>query len=234
MHRGATRKERGEKKGTATKGEVSVEDGFGVAAAPWRGSATLPRPNLSSPGRAVINYWAVFTWDTLGFIECHSPDLGNKSLDSKQTQWGDALRLLMPGWQLSVEHGSVLTRNEQTSSNEQTTTPWSISETNGHYNMKTNMTADRWLRFTVCYKTFTLKVRARAIMHICASVMLQKRWQFSLWGAHARTEKCADKQWPFFFSCVLSAYTVQKQVTAAAGSLHYVFGKRRKKSIQQK
>lgn len=43
-------------RGTATKGEVSVGDGFGVAAAPWRGSATLTCPNLSSPGRAVINY----------------------------------------------------------------------------------------------------------------------------------------------------------------------------------
>lgn len=41
---------------TATKGEVSVGDGFGVAAAPWRGSATLTCPNLGSPGRVVINY----------------------------------------------------------------------------------------------------------------------------------------------------------------------------------
>lgn len=38
---------------TATKGEVSVEDGFGVAEAPV---ATPTCPNLSSPGRAVINY----------------------------------------------------------------------------------------------------------------------------------------------------------------------------------
>lgn len=43
-------------KNTATKGEVSVGDGFGVAAAPWQGSVTLTCPNLSSPGRAVINY----------------------------------------------------------------------------------------------------------------------------------------------------------------------------------
>lgn len=48
-------KEREEQR-TATKGEVCVGDGLGVAAAPWRGSATLTCPNLSSPGRAVINY----------------------------------------------------------------------------------------------------------------------------------------------------------------------------------
>lgn len=147
---------------------MSVWDGFGVAAAPWRGSATLTCPNLSSPGRAVINYWAAYTWDALCFIECHTPDLGNKSLDSKQTHCGDAFRLLMPGWQLSLEHGSMLTRNEQTSSNEQTTTPWSISETNDHNNMKTNMIADRWLGFTVCCKTFARRVKASAIVHICA------------------------------------------------------------------
>lgn len=32
------------------------EDGFGVAVAPRWGSATLTCPNLSSPGRRVINY----------------------------------------------------------------------------------------------------------------------------------------------------------------------------------
>lgn len=46
----------GKKRSTATKGEVSVGDGFGVAAAPWWGSATLTCPNLGSPGRVVINY----------------------------------------------------------------------------------------------------------------------------------------------------------------------------------
>lgn len=55
MHAPWGHKER-EKKRTATKGEVSVGDGFGVAAALWRGSATLTCPNLSSPGRVVINY----------------------------------------------------------------------------------------------------------------------------------------------------------------------------------
>lgn len=159
MHRGATR--RGREKSTATKGEVSVGDGFGVAAAPWRGSATLTCPNLSSPGRAVINYWAAYTWDALGFIECHTPDLGNKSLDSKQTLCGDAFRLLMPGWQLSLEHGSMLTRNEQTSSNEQTTTPWSISETNDHNNMKTNIIADRWLVLQSVAKHLRWRLRPR-------------------------------------------------------------------------
>ena len=29
---------------------------------------------------------------------------------------------------------------------------------------------------------------ARAIMHICGSVMVQKRWQFSLWGTNAPKE----------------------------------------------
>lgn len=138
-----------EEKSTATKGEVSVGDGFGVAAAPWRGSAPLTCPNLSSPGRTVINYWAAYTWDALGFIECHTPDLGNKSLDSKQTHCGDVFRLLMPGWQLSLEHGSMLTRNKQTSPNEQTTTLWSISETNDHNNTKTNIISDRWLVYTL-------------------------------------------------------------------------------------
>ena len=60
----------------------------------------------------------------------------------------------------------MLTRNEQTSANEQTTAPWSISETNDHNNMKTNIIADRWLVFTVCYKTSPLKVKASAIMHV--------------------------------------------------------------------
>lgn len=191
MHRGATRRGREEKKTThtATKGEVSVGDGFGVAAAPWRGSATLTCPNLSSPGRAVINYWAAYTWDALGFIECHTPDLGNKSLDSKQTHCGDAFRLLMPGWQLSVEHGSMLTRNEQTSANEQTTTPWSISETNDHNNMKTNIIADRWLVLQSVTKHCRSRLRPRLSRTFCASAMLQKRWQFSLWGIHALKDK---------------------------------------------
>lgn len=93
----AREKER-ERESTATKGEVSVEDGFGVAEAPV---ATPTCPNLSSPGRVVINYWATYTGDTLSFIECHTPDLGNKSLGSKQTRCGDTFRLLIPGWQLS-------------------------------------------------------------------------------------------------------------------------------------
>lgn len=128
-------------------------------AALWRASATLTHPNLSSPGRKVINYWAVYTWDRLSFIECHIPDLGNISLDPKQTHCGDAFRLLMSGWQLSLEHGSMLTRNEQTSSNKQTTTPWSISETNDHSNMKTNITADRWLVLQLVTKHFSSRLR---------------------------------------------------------------------------
>lgn len=172
MHAPRGHKEREGKK-TATKGEVSVGDGLGVAAAPWWDSATLTCPNLSSPGRVVINYWAAYTGDTLSFIECHTSDLGNKSLDSKQTRRSDTFRLLMPGWQLSLEHGSMLNRNEQTSSNERTTTPWPISETNDHNNMTTNIISERWPSFTVGYKTFMLKVKASPIMHICASVMLQ-------------------------------------------------------------
>lgn len=45
--------------GIALKGELCVGDGFGVTAPhplPWQCSATLTRPNLSSPEREVINY----------------------------------------------------------------------------------------------------------------------------------------------------------------------------------
>ena len=192
MHRGATR--RGRKKSAATKGEVSTEDGFGVTASPWWGSATLTCPNLGSPGRAVINYWAAYTWDTLSFIECHTHDLGNKSLDPKQTLWhhcDDAFRLLMPGWQLSPEHGCLLTRNEQTSSNEQTTTPWSISETNDHSNMKTNIIEDRWLILQSVTKHWSSRLRPQLS---CIFVMFQKQRQISLWGIHALKGKCTDKQ----------------------------------------
>lgn len=64
--------------------------------------------------------------------------------------------------------GSMLTRDEQTSSNEQTTTPWSISETNDHNEARTNIISDRWLGITLRYDTFSLKVKAPAITRISA------------------------------------------------------------------
>lgn len=170
--------EGGRQKSAATKGEVSVGDGFRVAAAPWRGSATLTCPNLSSPGRTVINYWAVYTWDAHCFIECHTPDLGNKSLDPKQAHCSDARRLLMSGWQLPLEHGGMLTRNEQSSSDKQKTTPWSISETNDHGNMKANITADRRLVLQSVTKQFSWRLRPRPSCIFVA--LLQKRWQLSM------------------------------------------------------
>lgn len=159
MHRGATR--RGRKKAQPQKVRCLSEMALGSLQPRGGASATLTCPNLRSPGRAVINYWAAYTWDELGFIECHTTDLGNKSLDSKQTHCSDAFRLLMLGWQLSLEHGSMLTRNEQTSSNEQTTTPWSISETNDHNNMKTNIISDRWLVLQSVTKHLRSRLRPR-------------------------------------------------------------------------
>lgn len=155
---------------------------WGSRRPPWRDSATLARPNLSSPGRAVINYWAAYAGDTLRFIECHTPDLGNKSLDSKQTRRGDASRLLMSGWQLSLEHGSMLTRDEQTPSNEQTTTPWSISETNDHNNMKTNIISDGWLALRSVTKHLPWRLRPRLWRTLAPPLCPKQGRQFSLRG----------------------------------------------------
>ena len=88
---------------TATKGEVSVGRWLWGRCSPRGGaSATLTCPNLSSPGRAVINYWAAHTRDELGFIECHTPDLGNKSLDSKQTHWWGGCLQTANAWVTAV------------------------------------------------------------------------------------------------------------------------------------
>lgn len=76
---------------------------------------------------------------------------------------------------VSGKRGSMLTRDEQTPSNEQTTTPWSISETNDHNEVRTNIISDRWLDITLRYDTFSLKVKASAITRISASVTLQKK-----------------------------------------------------------
>lgn len=76
---------------------------------------------------------------------------------------------------VSGKRGSMLTRDEQTPSNEQTTTPWSISETNDHNEVRTNIISDRWLDITLRYDTFSLKVKASAITRISASVTLWKK-----------------------------------------------------------
>lgn len=73
------------------------------------------------------------------------------------------------------KRNSMLTRDEQTPSNEQTTTPWSISETNDHNEVRTNIISDRWLGITLRYDTFSLKVKASAITRISASVTLGKK-----------------------------------------------------------
>lgn len=80
------------------------------------------------------------------------------------------------------KRGSMLTRDEQTSSNEQTTTPWSISETNDHNEARTNIISDRWLGITLRYDTFSLKVKAPAITRISAlRYALEKRDGNFLW-----------------------------------------------------
>lgn len=66
----------------------------------------------------------------------------------------------------------MLTRNEQTYTNEQTTTPWSISETNDHSNMKTNIIADRWLLSQSVTKHLSSRLRPRLQRMF---VMLHKR-----------------------------------------------------------
>lgn len=228
MHAPWGHKEREEKKKscTATKGEVSVGRWLWGRCSPVAGLCNI---NVSQ---------FELTWERrlliieLRTLETHSASLNVTLLTWEIKVWiqsrhtgGDASRLLMPGWQLSVEHGSMLTRNEQTSANEQTTTPWSISETNDHNNMKTNIIADRWLVFTVCYKTSPLKVKASAIMHIlCLCYAPKTMTIFFVGNTCSERQNALINNSPFSFCCVLSAYTVQKQVTAAAGSLHYVFG----------
>ncbi|MEQ2205722.1 hypothetical protein XENOCAPTIV_011396 [Xenoophorus captivus] len=88
----------------------------------------------------------------------------------------------------------MLTRNEQTSSNEQTVTPWPISETNGHSNMRINITAC----FTAGDKTFRLQVKTSAITLIWALPYAQKTTTvFFVWNPCTESRNCADKQWPF-------------------------------------
>lgn len=193
MHRGATRRRR--RGGGTQPQKVRCRRWLWGRAALWRGAATLTHANLSSPGRKVINYWAVYTWDRLSFIECHTPDLGNKSLDPKQTRCCDAFRLLMSGWQLSLKHGGMLTRNEQTSSNKQTTTPWSISETNDRSHLKANITADGRLVLQSLTKRFSSRLRPQLACTFVHSAVLLKWWPFSIQEIHVlNKKKCTDKQ----------------------------------------
>lgn len=130
------------------------------------------------------------------------------------------------------KRGSMLTRDEQTPSNEQTTTPWSISETNDHNEVRTNIISDRWLGITLRYDTFSLKVKASAITRISASVTLRKkRQQFSL-GGIKEGQLVNNSSAPRSVLCLPALYASRSPQPQEAS--HYVFGSRRKKSIQQK
>ena len=189
--------EEGGRKSTATKGEVSVGRWLWGRCSPCGGaSATLTCPNLSSPGRAVINYWAAHTRDELGFIECHTPDLGNKSLDSKQTHWWGGCLQTANAWVTAVS-GTWRRVNQEMNkpplmNKQQLHGPFLKLTITATWRQAQSQIDGRFF-FTVGYKAFTLKVKASAITRTCASVVLWEGWQFSLWGIHAllRGEKKA-------------------------------------------
>lgn len=118
-------------------------------------------------------------------------------------------------------------RKEQTPSNERATAPRSISGSND-LGMKTNRISDRDL-----LQNISAQGRGLAVRHLCVGVSPEMMTVFFV-GTLSERKDCADKQWllPFAVFCLHTPY--RSGASAAAGSLHYVFGKRRKKSIQQK
>lgn len=109
-------------------------------------------------------------------------------------------------------------------------TPWSISETNDHNEVRTNIISDRWLGITLRYDTFSLKVVASPITRISASVTLSDD-SFSS-GGIKEGRLANNSSAPRTVLCLRALDAGESPQPQEAG--HYVFGSRRKKSIRQK